>query len=382
MLSFPHLRSEIWRDAYSFVAHWEEIDSLRKDIGVEDDVLLDPLHFLAATDDRRRSCSVACWDASSLIGLTYATEHCVRGIGLGYAVGGDYSGRGLLLCQQEHEAAVVEASIRALVAKGVHSLHFRLTPSNDTRLTIRGMHVQYLDGLIPGDRMHLPTSFEGFLSTLGRHTRRNIRYYRRKASAAGIEFVCSLNKEEYQAGVNRLNGKGTFHADPSHLARDERLLALHSGVQRFGLRAPDGSLVAVLCGFTRGCRFHLLTQFNDPRHEALSLSIVLRGHTVEHLIANGVTELQFMGGSSLSLGRFCPPQKYCSIFVDRNGGIVATAKHVSGKIAELMEIVGRPVPDSMKKICNGYLKERSLIDRTAVGPAAVAFQEREPSSRS
>ncbi len=301
MLSSSHLRTEILRDARSFVTVWGQIDTLRQDLGADDDVLLDPLHFLAATDDRRRSCSVACWDGASLTGLTYATEHYVKGIPIGYAVGGDYAGRGLLLCRPEREEAVVGASIRQLVARGIHSLHFRMMPRTDAKITIQGMGMQYLDALIPGDRMRLPASFEDFLATLGRHTRRNVRYYTRKARAAGIEFVPSLTREEYGAGADRLNTKGTFRADPSHLARDERILGLHSCVQRFGLRASDGSWLAVLCGFTQGRRFHLLAQFNDARHEPLSLSIVLRGYTVECLIANGVTELQFMGGTSLSL---------------------------------------------------------------------------------
>jgi hypothetical protein len=89
-----------------------------------------------------------------------------------------------------------------------------------------------------------------------------------------------------------------------------------------------------------------------------------------------------MGGTSLSFGRFCPPQKYRSIFVDKSSGILATIKHLSGKLAEIMEVVGTPVPESVKLICNGYLKGRSLIDRTAVGPAAVAFQQKSRPSRS
>jgi Acetyltransferase (GNAT) domain len=382
MLSFPHLRAETLRDARSFVLHWDKIEALRNDLGVEDDVLLNPLHFLAAADGRRRSCSVACWQGANLIGLTYATEHYVRGIASGYAVGGDYAGRGLLLCRPEHEAAVVEASVRQLVAGGIHSLHFRMMPCSEAKIAIPGIRVQSLDSLIPGDRMSLPATFEDFLGTLGRHTRRNIRYYTRKTRAAGIEFVPTLTREEYQPGVDRLNRRGTFHADPLHLARDERFLTLHSRVQRLGLRASDGSWVAILCGFTQGRRFHLLTQLNDVRHESLSLSIVLRGHMVEHLIANGVNELQFMGGTSLSFGRFCPPQKYRSIFIDKNSGIVATVKHLSGKITELMEVVGTPVPSSVKLMCNGYLKKQSLLERTAAGPAAVAFRRKSPSSRS
>ena len=162
MLSFPHLRTETLRDARGFVLHWDKIQALRKDLGVEDDVMLDPLHFLTTTDYRRRSCSVACWHGASLIGLTYAIEHCMRGIGIGYAVGGDYAGRGSLLCRPECETAVIEASIREMVARKIHSLHLRMTPSTNARVTIPGMRVQCLDAMIPGDRMRLPESFRIF----------------------------------------------------------------------------------------------------------------------------------------------------------------------------------------------------------------------------
>lgn len=79
MAPSSHLRTEILREARSFVTLWDQIEALRKGASADDDLLLDPLHFLAATDDRRRSCAVACWDGANLIGLTYATEHFVKG---------------------------------------------------------------------------------------------------------------------------------------------------------------------------------------------------------------------------------------------------------------------------------------------------------------
>jgi hypothetical protein len=345
-------------------------------VGVEDDVLLNPLHFLAATDDSRRSSSVACWQGDRLIGLMYTTEHYVHGIRSGYAIGGDYSGRGLLLCRPEYEAAVVKSSIEEMVTHGIHSLHLRLLPRDDSKAVVTGMDMRYLDARIPGDRMALRSGFDEFLSTLGKHTRRNVRYYTRKAKAAGIKFVPFLTKEEYAAGVARLNEGTTFPAEPLWLARDERLLELHEGGQRLGLRGPDGNLVAELCGFSHGRRFHVLRQLNDARLERLSLSTVLRGYCVEHLIGSGHTELQFMGGTSLSFGRFCVPQVYRSIFVDKKKGVSAAAKRLSSKIVQLTALMGRPVPETLKLICNGHLEEWRLVERTALGPARVAFPER------
>jgi hypothetical protein len=345
-------------------------------VGAEGDVLLDPLHFLTATDDSRRSSSVACWHGDRLIGVMFTTEHYVHGIRSGYAIGGDYSGRGLLICRPEHEAAVVQASIEEMMARGIHSLHLRLLPQDDTKAVVTGMDMRYLDARIPGDRMTLCSSFDEFLGTLGKHTRRNVRYYTRKAKAAGIEFVPFLTKAEYAAGVVRLNEGATFPAEPAWLERDERLLELHHGGRRLGLRGPDGNLVAELCGFTHGNRFHVLRQLNDVNFERLSLSTVLRGYAVEHLIGSGHTELQFMGGTSLSFGRFCVPQVYRSIFVDKRRGVTAAAKRLSSKVVKLTAAMGRPVPETLKLICNGHLEEWRLIERTALGPAKVAFSER------
>ena len=282
-------------------------------------------------------------------------------------------GRGLLLCKAEYEAAVIAASIQHMAAHGIHSIHLRLIPRDASIPLLPGLNIRCLDGLVPGDRMLLAADFNEFLATLGRHTRRNVRNYMRKAERAGIRFVSSMTQREYQAAVDRMNGKAAFRLDAVRLERDERLLALHSGARRFGLRSADGHFVAVLCGFTQSNRFHLLTQLNDVHLEHLSLSLVLRGHTVAHLIECGHTSLQFMGGASLSLGRFCIPQRYRSIFADKTRGGAAAVKRLGCKAVELSTFVRRPVPETLRNICNGRLDEGQLVRRTALGHAALVF---------
>ncbi len=367
-------RTEILREAADFVRHWDELNTLRDIAKARTDVLLDPIHFLASTDSARRSCSVACWREQRLIGVLYATEHYFRGLGSGYAIGGDFTGRGLLLCAPEDEACVLKEGVQRIVADGVHSLHLRFLPRDYTRPSLKGLKMKFLDAVIPGDRIALKPTFEEFLAGLGKHTRRNVRAYMRKTAEAGIEFVPLLTRDQYEAGVVRLNAGSSFPAESARLQRDERLLALHNG-QRFGLRAADGTLVSVLCGFRRGDRFHLLTQLNDATHERLSLSLVLRGYTIGHLIETGHRELQFMGGSSLSFGRFCEPQAYRSIFIDKKRGAAAWAKQMGSSIVDMMIRMGRPIPEGLAILCNGFLEERSLSQRTALRPAAMLFQQ-------
>jgi uncharacterized membrane protein len=366
------LRTESLVDARSFARHWEEIRLLRMEAGLEGDVLLDPAHFLCTLDKTRRSCSVACWLEEKLVGVFYVTEFTLLGLRTGYGVGGDFAGRGLILCRSDLEAAVVESSIQHMASSGIHSLHLRLLPRTEVQPALRGMKLQCFDGLIPGDRMPLGQDFEMFLASLGKHTRRNIRNYTRKAASADISFAV-LTQQEYQDGVARLNTDSSFRAEASRLARDERLLALHSGAKCFGLRAKDGTLVAVLCGFTIGTRFHLLTQLNDVNLAHFSLSLVLRGLTIQHLIALGHTELQFMGGASLSLGRFCNPENYRSMFVDKTVGAAAFAKRLACKWLMVGKPAAKPQQRIVGMICNGYLDRGQLLKRTVLAHAALAF---------
>lgn len=373
------IRTKMLKDGTAFVQVWDEIAALRESLGVRHDVLLNPLHFLAATDDTRRSCSVACWRGTRLIGVLYATQHYLKGIGTGYAIGGDYSGRGLLLCATENENVILKECMKTMVADGIHSIHLRFLPKDDSKFALRGLGMKFLDALIPGDRMELKENFEAFLSTLGKHTRRNVRACTRKTEAAGIEFVPSLKKKEYEAAVQRLNSETDFPADPLRLSRDERILELHGGGERMGLRGPDGRLIAVMCGFRLGERFHLLTQLNDSLYERLSLSLVLRGYAVGHMIETGYKEIQFMGGSSLSFGRYCHPETYRSIFVDKKVGVAAAVKHLCRAMVFLISRTGRPVPETLAVMASGYLDDPQLSERTALRPAAMLFQQRQTS---
>jgi len=301
----------------------------------------------------------------------------MKGLRTGYAIGGDYSGRGLLLCAPQDEGLVLRESLKRMTAGGIHSLHLRFLPRDGSKFALPGLEMKFLDALIPGDRIALKPGFEDFLRTLGRHTRRNVRAFTRKTEAAGIAFAPSLTREQYEAAVERLKSETDFPADPLRLARDERLLELHGGGQRMGLRAPDGTLIAVLCGFRLGSRFHLLTQLNDTFYERFSLSLVLRGYAVRCLIEDGCTELQFMGGSSLAFGRFCHPEIYRSIFVDRKTGLAAAVKRLCGATVRLIARTGRPVPETLAVLASGYLEEPQLSERTALRPAAMVLRQRQ-----
>lgn len=368
------VRCEILASARDFVRIWHPLAELRSSLECEWDVLSDPLYFLACTDRARRSCSVACWHGDELIGVLLATRQYICGIPTGYAISGDFSGRGSLLCRPERQSIVLNNAVRFLLGHGVHSLHVRVSPAVSFAASLEPLAAKQFEARIPGDSTLLPATYDGFLATLGKHTRRNVRYYSRRAAAAGMSFAPDISAAEYADAVARLNRSSRFPIGARQFARDERLLELHQ-VGRFALRDSCGEIVAALCGFSRRGRFHLLTQLNDSRLASFSLSLVLRGQTVEHLIATGHTELQFMGGTSLSLGRFCDPLPYRSIFVDLPGPVQNTAKWLASRLIDWLARHSRPIPEQLEHFCGSFLADERLIGRTALRPAAVVDRE-------
>jgi Acetyltransferase (GNAT) domain len=360
--------------AQDFVRIWRPLTQLRRVLECERDVLTDPLHFLAATDGTRRSCSIACWSSDSpnseLIGVLFATSHYIGGIPTGYAVAGDAVGRGSLLCRPEHQELVIAAAARYMLASRVHSLHLRVAPTQASPVALKPPHARQFAGTIPGDRIALPANYDEFLADLGKHTRRNIRYYTRRAEAAGLSFCPQITASEYDQAVQRLNRVVAFPHPVRHLQRDNRLLEMHQ-TSRFALRDASGEIVAALCGFSTAGRFHLLTQLNDPRLASLSLSLVLRGFTIEYLIATGHTELQFMGGSSLSLGRFCPSMAYRSLFFDRRRGLTGMAKSLAGSCVRWLDARKLHVPSLLEPASGSWLADARLLNRTPLAYAAL-----------
>lgn len=371
------LRTRTLSSGADFAALWGPIQQLRGQLGAEHDVTLDPLHFLAYTDETRRSCAVACFRGEALAGVMYATQHYSKGWATGLVVGGDFAGRGLLLCAPEDESNVLGAGVERLLASGIHSMHLRMLPQDGSEsmgLALSGCKIASYDKRIAGDRMELGSSFAELVSGFGRRTRKNITQHRRMLLEGGYRFVPEVSQERYAEALRWLNGKADFNAAGLRLVRDERLLRLHQGM-RLGIESSEGVLVSALCGFVRRGRFHLLTQLNDSSLSRLSLSTVLRTYLMEHLIGMGVGDLQVMGGSSLALGRYFAPLQYRSIYIDKDHGMLSVAKRGCSAATRLLRKRGKPIPSALAIACGAFLRQFPEERELHSPPAAAADSE-------
>jgi len=141
-------------------------------------------------------------------------------------------------------------------------------------------------------RTHLPlaSTMDATLATIGQKTRRNLRYYRRRAEAdLGCTFVpaVSIAREEFLV----------FGGECAYPVSKDVAVWRYDSVQGVpgmffaGVRHRDGSWLSLV----GGRRYHGMAeidwQMNRLDLPAYSLSTVMRSYLIEHEIAQGSTKL-------------------------------------------------------------------------------------------
>lgn len=182
-------------------------------------------------------------------------------------------------------------------------------------------------------RLLLAPDYEGTLATLGAHTRRNLRAYRRRAETAlGCSFVPCVELSEIEFVA--LNGVCAYPT-PEFVAswRYRTARSLPGGVFS-GLRAQDGRWLSLLGGRRAGDTLSIDWQLNRVEFESLSLSAVMRSYVIEHECREGTRALLFEGGTPHSLERSFTP--------DRVTDLIAARRSLQG--FGLRQWVGRFLP--------------------------------------
>jgi GNAT acetyltransferase-like protein len=78
-----------------------------------------------------------------------------------------------------------------------------------------------------------------------------------------------------------------------------------------------GEWIGLAGGWCVGRRAYMNMQLNDLAHSQLSVSLVLRSYLIEELIARGMSELVFLGGSSAPLDLYCDHPEVIIMNIDK-----------------------------------------------------------------
>jgi hypothetical protein len=306
--------------------HLAEILELRRQCDQEDDLTTEPEYFIAAnTLDNRRCSAVLIRRDRELEACVLFYEHTRLGIGIGLFRGGDYIGESLVVGREPLRATYVHLATQALLKKWrIHGVSLTIKaptencielmgPASDFR-RFRSSEVQH--------KLPLEKTYEGMLARLGPRTRRSLAGKRQQLEkSANVKFVPVLEPDKALEVMLELEPKSMPRRITAFFHARYHLLHARTDFFTMGLRLPDGPWLSLLSGWRDQGVTYVDLQMNDMHFKKESLSAVMRAFTLEYEIARKQQLINFVGGSSLLLRRYCEPLEPCTDFFVAKPGL-------------------------------------------------------------
>jgi hypothetical protein len=330
-------------------ANFAEIRELRRRCGQEDDLTTDPEYFIAAnTLANRRCAAVLIRRGRELEACILFYEHTRFGIGLGLFRGGDYVGESLIVGTPALHIQYVHLAIRALLKKWrVHGVSLSMKACAAGCIQAMGPAGEFRRFLGSEIRHKLPlkSTYEGMLASLGPRTRRSLAGKRQQLEkSANVEFVPSLDPDQALEVMLGLEAKSTPQRIGEFFHARNRLQRTNPDFFSMGLRLPDGPWLSLLTGWRLKRVTYVDLQMNDMHYKKESISAVMRAFLLEHEIGRKQELLNFVGGSSLLLRRYCEPIEPCTEIFICKPGLLSTFFEWVGKHAQSGSVYERLKP--------------------------------------
>lgn len=282
--------------------------------------------FLALAEGM--SCSpvvVAVRQGGELAGIVFGMQRRVLGRPIGVVTLGQHCGDSFIVANQAHQSIVLSAALSCLASHR----HIHTVRTWTRQCDVLAKAFEQVPGMIltrepPEDRelLRLGTSFETFLKQLGRRTRRNIRYYRRRAIQNGWQCMENLSAEEIETAVNQLAAhQRTSCFTYSRIKRLVKAVLLMPKPIVAGMRTEDGLWLSIVAGWRRGSHGYFVLQLNrgDREYDTASLSLVSRSHVLEWMMSRGVDRVWFAGGCVGPLRKYCERPQHEAVTLSKPG---------------------------------------------------------------
>jgi Acetyltransferase (GNAT) domain len=269
--------------------------------------------------------------ANRLEGAVYLYEKTFCGIATGYLRAFDHlTGESSVIARQEVRVAILQAAIHQLLLKSGARVAWATArlgaaqPIATSQQDVERLHLE--TGSISREyRLKLRDTFADTLSQFGPHTRRNLRYYRRRAEKElKASFHPQLTIAESDEALQQLS-KCSFQPFPISLAewrKMDGLLRTQPGYFAMGLRA-NGEWISYLSGMCKRRFTYVFIQMNHNGFARYSLSTVMRSHFFENEIARGQEEINFVNGTCALFQRCCETDTCVTVSARR--GLIAFA---------------------------------------------------------
>jgi hypothetical protein len=292
-----------------------EVEELRQRTGQSDNPLLCLDFFLGRVQlfPRNQPVLLLIRSKERLEGAVYLLEKTVCGIPTGYLRGFDHlTGESSVTAHEQVRASLLQIAIQQLfVQTGARVAWATVCQGAEKSFTALEQVRPYLrveaSSLSREHRLKLSETFDATLGRFGAHTRRNLRYYRRRAEKdLNASFHSELGHDESQEALEHLKD-GCFQPFPNSVNnwwKMDGLLRTRPGYFAMGLRA-NGQWISYLVGLRTGKLTYVLMQINHNGFGRYSLSTAMRSYFFEHEIVRGQSEIKFVNGTCALLQRCC-----------------------------------------------------------------------------
>jgi hypothetical protein len=244
--------------------------------------------------------------AEDLRGAVLVYEYRVLGFRSRLFTTCDFNGRRAVIAPAPRRTQVSAMVCRYLMEQGAQVVLLNLEPGSaktcqvcfEAAMAGKRKHWWATRTREAGGTLALQKSLDATLATMGKHTRRNLRYYRRKTEAdLEYRFVTDVKSRLTMAQLMELNQASTHPVAQSILERRFGTMKSMEGFFGVGLRRPDGQWISLL----GGRRHHDVTeidwQMNREGLAKYSVGTVIRSYLIEYEIAIGTDRLFFEGGT-------------------------------------------------------------------------------------
>ncbi len=292
--------------------------------------------------------------SSAIQGAALVFEYAIRGIGTGIFATDDPSGVRTVFGPEEMRPQIARMAAETLLRRNAQIVLI----SCRTSYANPGELPDVPSALVPGsysamqwrqvrDRLHLADNYEGVLARLGRHTRRNLRYYRRRAEKEiGLEFLPDACGQISESEFQSLNRDSTHPSTPSEASRRFKSIKMLNNPVFAGLRKADGTWLSIAGGWHCGAETWIEWQFNRVGLEDLSISTVMRSYLLEALVEHGTRTLSFIGGTPHSMSESFEASWTMDVILRRRSLTANLVRGYAGRIFRAENCLSQSLTDT------------------------------------
>lgn len=283
-------------------------------------------------------------------------EYRVMGMPTGAFSTDDWAGFRTVIAPESERATISVLAADALLAHGAQLL--LLSYGQPPRMPGPVYPAMRQPAVLASERrpvamtLTLEPTVKATLARLGKSTRFNLGYYRRRLHAVEqCEFVSDASGLIQDQELEALNRASLNPVDAADFRLQYESARHLPGGFMLGLRNRDGKWLSLIGGWRQGSVTVLHWQMNAAGYEKLSIGTAMRSYFLENEVGRGAKKLIYYGGTPHSMGNSFEPEQVNDLLVRKRSlhstllygalRLLATIRPHVGIHSQLVQTVGR-----------------------------------------